>query len=257
MTEQHQQYLKTTESWLQEYQVDFSIEMHESYALIHLPDVPVILDFRKEPYLKPNHPGFQFGIELFIHRPDALKSRLLSITQKTERIFARKTTVVRQTKPMAQPFFERNHLGGYAQSKFKYALVFEGEIVAMATFAQGRNFNLHNKNIRSYELIGFCQKNNYTVVGGLTKLIKHFARAHKADHISTSVDLDWATGDAYKISGFLATQLHSPLRYAIHEKTGKRTYPPRAEKQADTSVNVTFPFINSGYQKFEQFSRLL
>jgi hypothetical protein len=257
MTEQNQQYLHAVEGWLREYQVAFSRELHPSHALIKLPDVPIILDFRTQPYQKPKSVGFQFGVELFLHRPDALKSRLLSITQKTERIFARKTTTVRETKPTAMPFFERNHLAGYAQAKFKYALVFEGEIVAMATFAQGRNFLVQNKNLRSYELIGFCQKNNYTVVGGLSKLIKHFARMHRADHISTTVDLDWATGDAYKKSGFVATQLHSPMSYALHEKTGKRAFPPRDDRQANTAANINFPFINSGYQKFEQFSRPL
>lgn len=257
MNQNEKNYIETFCHWLNLNGVHFEPEFHTGFAVINFEKNSCVLDFLHEPYKKPEVKGLHFGIDIFLFRPTALESKIISMLKKNLTIFARNTTVVRISSPEARPFFDTYHLGGYAQAKYKYALFCKDEMVAVATFAQGRNLNLEGEIVRSYELIGFCQKKGITVTGGLSKLVKHFAALHGAQHISTTVDLDWGTGEAYIKAGFKSTDLTPPMNFRVDENLRRRIYPSRFERATERVSHIKFPFQNSGYQKFEQFIRPL
>jgi hypothetical protein len=58
------------------------------------------------------------------------------------------------------------------------------------------------KGEQSGELIRFCNKLDYTVVGGLSKLLKHFITQYQVDDVMTYIDKDWSDGKSFIQLGF-------------------------------------------------------
>ncbi len=239
--------------WLKEMDVPFKTQNNESFAVIKSEAVSLVLDFMRIPYYKPQAKGYTFSLDHFLFHPIGLKSRIQSLFGKTETIFARNCSASRITKKEAEPFFEANHISGYANAKLKYGLHYRGELVATITFAQGRNLKISDGIMRSYEWVGFCQKAGITVTGGLSKLLKTFERDKQPDHIATYIDCDWADGNAFKKLGFKITEELPALPFNIDWKTGLRSFPSRGSRKSKTFDPKFFPYRNSGYVKFEHF----
>jgi hypothetical protein len=253
LLQQEKVFVTTVGNWLTEMGVPFSQHYHHGFASIQSNTISVVLDYMRLPYHKPDLQGYMFSLDHYLFHPKALHSRLMSLFGKTETIFARNCQALRITKKEAEPFFEINHLSGFANAKLKYGLYHKRELVAAITFAQGRNLKTENGTVRSYEWIGFCQKAGITVTGGLSKLIKTFVRDKQPDHIATYVDRDWAEGEAFQKLGFKSTEELPPLNFSIDWQTGARSFPSRVSRKEKTIDESSFPYINSGYLKFEHF----
>ena len=65
------------------------------------------------------------------------------------------------------------------------------------TFGKSR----FNKNIE-YELLRFCNLKNVTIIGGASKLLKHFERTIKPSSLVSYANRDWSQGNLYKHLGF-------------------------------------------------------
>ena len=150
---------------------------------------------------------------------EASKSRLCSLLGVTQKIHARQCIVRRISKPEAKLFLDTNHTMGYASSYFHYGLFLKDELVAIASFSKGRRMNRLPENKKSFELIRFCNKNFYTVVGGLSKLVHTFEEEQKPGDIMTYVDKLWGEPHAYYALGFLLEQVTAPLvlKIAFHD----------------------------------------
>lgn len=85
------------------------------------------------------------------------------------KINARDCDLTKLTKNKTKAFLEDNHVQGYAASLVNYGLVYKDELVQVMTFGKPR-FNKYY----SWELIRDCTKSGYQVVGGASKLWKHF-----------------------------------------------------------------------------------
>jgi hypothetical protein len=133
---------------------------------------------------------------------DAVKSRLASLLGVTRRIFARSCKIQRITKTVAKVFVDENHLMGYAQSYFNYGLFQRDELLAVACFSKGRKMDRLPGDKRSFELVRFCNLNYCTVVGGLSKLIRHFEEEQTPGDIMTYIDKQWGEPRSYLNLGF-------------------------------------------------------
>lgn len=120
------------------------------------------------------------------------------------RIFARKCEIVDVDVTTARQFLTSNHMQGYVGAKYKKGLMYEGELVALATFGRPR-FNRQC----DLELYRFASKIGVTVVGGLTRLISS-VKFHK---LISYADRRWSTGKAYISSGFEYKGKTSPGYY--------------------------------------------
>lgn len=127
-----------------------------------------------------------------------------------QKIFARKTKRVPVTADQAREFYDANHIQGYIPCETHHGLMFEGTIVAMASF--GKRKHLFNSD--TIELIRFCTQLNTQVVGGLSKLIKGFSK------LRTYCDLRLFNGSGYKSAGFKEVSISKP-RYC-YVKNGHR-----------------------------------
>lgn len=112
-------------------------------------------------------------------------------------IYARKCEVQEISSIVSDEFTEVNHLQGKFRSKVNLGLFFSGELVAIMTFSTPR----YNKKYE-YELIRFCNKLNTRVVGGASKLLKHFIKTYNPKSIISYANLRFSKGNMYEKLGF-------------------------------------------------------
>lgn len=74
--------------------------------------------------------------------------------------------------------------------------------MSIAIFSGGRHMRDQAPDYRSFELVRFCHKAGYRVVGGLSKLLKAFIKDFKPHDIMTYVDRDWAQDSNLRTLGF-------------------------------------------------------
>ena len=252
--DQKAQFAQSLSQWLTQWQVDFTKKTHSDTVLFKLKDhkFNIVLDFLETPYPFGSVNNICLSIDYFILRYDALYSRLQSLFNQTKRIHARSTTIKRMTKDEAQPFFEACHLSGYVQGHHNYGMFVQEKLVAAITFAKGRNFKIYDRPMRSYEWVGYCSLNGHTVVGGISKLIAHFAEEKRVDHLVTYLDKAWATTKSLEKLGFELVEELPPLPFRIDMESRKRVYPSRDDRAQGKINRHKFPFQNGGYLKFQQ-----
>lgn len=158
------------------------------------------------------------------HKRDIVESRVLSLLGRTKRIHARLTEVKKLSKPEMVGFLEENHLSVPVTGKHKYGLVYKEELVAVATFSASCPVHRDGEVYRSHELLRFCNRNGTTVVGGLSKLIKHFIKMHDPDDIMSYADLDWSKGESYTRLGFKKIGELPPQTFYVDPGTLERYY---------------------------------
>lgn len=127
---------------------------------------------------------------------DLMKSRVRSIMGGNDRLYARKTTVIKPSREQVVEFLKANHIQGYCQYKHAYALEYNGEMVSLMTFGKSR----YNKNI-PHELLRYCNRAGLNVVGGASRLLKQFTRENDGNIISYC-DRMRNTGNLYSMLGF-------------------------------------------------------
>lgn len=69
-----------------------------------------------------------------------------------------------------------------------------------------------------YELLRYCNKLNSSVVGGASKLLKHFIKIHKPDKIITYANRRYSDGNLYNKIGFAETQKTIPNYWYVVNK---------------------------------------
>ncbi|MES2559045.1 MAG: hypothetical protein V4590_04860 [Bacteroidota bacterium] len=161
--------------------------------------------------------------DVYIKNKTLVEARLLSLIGVRSRIHARKTTIMRIDKQQAEDFLNTHHLQQYVSAYYKYALVLNDEIVAVATFSKSRVMQDGAVPYRSYELIRFASKTGTTVTGGLGKLLNHFIEQHHPAHLMTYADRDWSTGEGYVKLGFTETSRTPPQLFWVDIETYERS----------------------------------
>jgi len=147
------------------------------------------------------------------------------INIETKRIYARKCTIeilndkeknitltnkqIKENNKIVKDFENKNHLQGNRVSSIKIGLFYEiegkKELISLMTFGISR----YNKNYE-YELIRFCTKIGYQVIGGASKLLKHFERQYKPKSLISYANRRWSNGNLYKKIGFKYVNETSP-----------------------------------------------
>ncbi|SER21343.1 hypothetical protein [Pedobacter rhizosphaerae] len=154
--------------------------------------------------------------DVWLTKPQQVMARVQSLLGINKRIHGRKTQVKRISKPVADQFLNHNHLQGAVSARYKYGLILQEELVAVATFSALRKMNFA-ENYKSAELIRFAVKAGYSVTGGLSKLIAGFKEDLEPQDIMTYADRDWSAGDAYHRLGFQQTGILEPQYFVLTE----------------------------------------
>lgn len=156
-------------------------------------------------------------------QPNIVKSRLKSIFGIIHnKIYARNCVIKEVDKKTSLNFINENHIQGYVQSKYQYALYYNGIIVSIMTFGKRRITINKNKNENEYELLRFTNVNDVIVIGGFSKLLKHFIKKIKPEKIITYADVRWSginpEKTVYAKNNFKFIQITKPNYWYVSKK---------------------------------------
>lgn len=168
------------------------------------------------------------GIHLFhifedewFYKSDIVKSMIKNLLGLIDnKIYARCCEIREVGFTDSKKFLNENHLQGHTPSAKRYGLYYNDELVSLMTFGKSRHFIGNNQD--KWELIRFCNKINTNVVGGASKLFKHFIKENSVNEIISYADRRWSNGKIYGILGFTKYNESAPNYYYI--KRRKRIY---------------------------------
>ncbi len=127
----------------------------------------------------------------WINKKDIFKSFISNkLHYNNKKIYARNCDIRYIESKEAMNFLENNHIQGKTGSNYKIGLYYKNELVSLMTF-------------KDNELNRFCSKINTTVVGGFSRLLKHFISNCVYDNIVSYSDNTYSYGEIYKNNGFV------------------------------------------------------
>jgi hypothetical protein len=167
-------------------------------------------------------------------------------------IYARKCSVVELDNQETRTFLNINHLQGHVNSSINLGLKCGDELVSILTLSKSRFSKKHE-----YEIYRFCNKLNFSVVGGASKLFNYFIKSWDPNSVITYADRKFGEGKLYEKLGFNflhnstpgysyfkkgQIELQSRIRFQKHKLVDKlETYDPL--------LTAWENMINNGYDR--------
>jgi len=187
-------------------EIKLGIEYHGLYW--HSESIILNKNYHQEKHLLAKEKNVQL-IQIFedewIEKQNIIKSILLNKMGKSpNKVFARKCKIKEVSNKEAKQFLFDNHLQSEINGTHM-GLYFESELVSMITMGKSR----FNKKY-DYEILRFCNKLNYSITGGLSRLLSHFKKLNPNSSIITYADARYGTGSGYENCGFEYKELTNP-----------------------------------------------
>lgn len=182
-------------------------------------------------------------------RQDIVKSMISSRLGLNHKIYGRQCLIKEVSSKEAKPFLANNHIQGASASSVNYGLYYNDELVAIMTFGKSR----FNKKY-DWELIRYCSKIGTNVIGGASKLFKHFLKNHDGSIVSYA-NRRYSNGNLYHTLGFRLTNTSKP-NY-VYFKNGEMLSRIKCQKHKlktflenyDDDLSETENMKNNGYTK--------
>ena len=132
------------------------------------------------------------------HKKDVVKSILRNMINKNfSSIPARKCSIQTISSKISAEFLNKNHIQGVDRSSVKIGLFYKDVLVSVMTFCESR----FNKKI-DWELSRFCNILNTNVIGGASRLFKHFIKTYNPTNVISYSDRRYFIGSIYLNLGF-------------------------------------------------------
>ena len=131
----------------------------------------------------------------WINNKELIKSMILNkIGLCNKKIFARKCKISEINNDDFKNFCLNNHIDGSIPTSMKYGLYYDDELVCVM------GFNKHHT--YEWEISRLASVKNSVVVGGASKLFKHFISTVKPNNVMTYANRCYSNGEVYKNIGF-------------------------------------------------------
>lgn len=148
---------------------------------------------------------------------DRIKTLLFAASQ---RIYARNTTITQITNKQCTDFLKRNHIHHNVRgAKVSYALSSNDELLMVMSFGKPR----YNKQAE-WELLRLASKSDVQIVGGASKLFKHFIRSADPQSIVSYQDLNWGFSNVYQLIGMSYDGITPPSYQYFHKSAPLTLY---------------------------------
>lgn len=157
---------------------------------------------------------------------------------------ARKCVIKTVKSNVKNTFLNETHLQGACNSSINLGLYYNDMLVSVCTFGRSR----YNKQFE-YELIRFSSKLNHTVIGGFSKLLKHFIKVYSPKSLLTYCDRSISNGHTYLKNNFKLIGITAPNYFYFK---GANVY-SREEFQKH-KLKDKLDFFNSDLTEFENMS---
>lgn len=212
---------------------------------------------------------------------EMVQERILARLERFRSIFARKCKVIsgRGNQAVAEQvreFLHKHHSYSSAKCRYRYALEYEGEIVAVATFSEGRPMvrkigsllqnvpkeeqeNAEILIFDSYEWVRYASLPGVRVVGGMGRLLNAFIEERYTRiepgtplEVMTYSDSEWGNGQVYEKLGFKYAGERPPVEYFVNRKTYIRYSQRLYEKELLSGAQPEdfYTIRNLGSKKF-------
>lgn len=212
---------------------------------------------------------------------EMVQERILARLERFTSVFARKCKVLSGRGNAAMPdlvndFLRKHHTYSTAKCRYRYALEYEGQIVAVATFSEGRPMvrkideplvNVPKDEqedasiliFDSYEWIRYASLPGVRVVGGMGRLLKAFVEERYSRiepgtplEVMTYSDTEWGNGEVYEKLGFKYAGSRPPVKYFVNRHTYTRLSERLYEKEllAGALPSDFYTIENLGSRKF-------
>ena len=136
--------------------------------------------------------------DIYINKKKIVESRLLNLFGLSKTIFARKCIIKEFTEKegkICSNFLKENHTQGSIGSSVKIGLYYNEELVSVMTFGKLRKNMGQRSGENCYELLRFCNKCEYCVVGSASKLFKYFIKKYDPISITSYADKMWSSSE--------------------------------------------------------------
>lgn len=169
-------------------------------------------------------------IQIFAHEwhysKTAVKSRIRAILHCNENIIgARNTKCELASFDEVIPFLNEFHIQGGARFEKALKLHKDGLILAVMTFSRH-----HRQNSNALVLNRYCVRDNYSIIGGAAKLLKH---ANIKEPIISYSDNRWSSGDIYRQLNF---KLDAHIRHDYFYFKGLNVFSKQSMKKTKEEV---------------------
>lgn len=210
---------------------------HNSTAAIFNTD-PIKYDYHKLKSVECMYKGIFlfhiFGYE-WTHKREIIESMIRNLLNKSDdRIYARKTEIRSVDSSTSRKFLNDNHRQGSSTSSINLGLYYNDELVSLMTFGKMRNSigTSSNEDLTNcWELVRFCSKLNTSVVGGASKLFKHFITVYNPIKIRSFSDIAHTRGSLYSTLGFKCIRTSEPGYVWVNTKNDIAYHRMNAQKQ--------------------------
>jgi hypothetical protein len=150
----------------------------------------------------------------WVFKNDIICSMILNKLNKSNKVYGRKTEVKEiSDNKLIRKFLNENHIQGFVGSKIKLGLFFNDELVSLMTFGGLRRSMGYDPTDGDFELMRFCNKLNHSVIGGASKLFKHFIENYRYNTILSYSDNSYSNGNLYINLGFELENKETKLNY--------------------------------------------
>jgi len=150
----------------------------------------------------------------WVNNKDIVKSRLKNLFKLTDnKVYGRKCIIKEVNTKDKTKFLNDNHIQGTIGSKVNLGLYYNDDLVSIMTFGKGRVVMNGVKN--EWELLRFCNKINHSVIGGASKLFKHFIKNYNPNQLISYADRRWSQGNLYNQLGFNKTHNSTPNYFYV------------------------------------------
>lgn len=183
----------------------------------------------------------------WVEKTEIVKSVLESKLGMSKRIYARKCQIVEISKRRHIEFMDENHMQGGKGCTVAYGLEHDDRLLAVMSF------NKHHK--YQWEITRFATEVGMTVVGGASKIFKHFIREHNPDSILTFADRRYSDGNLYKKLGFDLDSITSPNYFYVknHRIFSRQQFQKHKLKDKlenfDPEMTEVQNMFNNGYRR--------
>ena len=199
---------------------------------------------------------YQFYEDEWLYKKNIVKSIISNALNKNvNKYYARKCVIKKVDYKDAVNFFNTNHLQGYCNSKYRYGLYYNNELVSMMMFSKTR-INTNNQR-HEYEMTRFCNKLNATVIGGASKLFKYFIEHIHPQSIVSYADRRYSKGKLYNMLGFSCYNISKPSYFYVINKQRVNRFVLRKDilvKKYNCPLNMTeheFCYKNKWYRIYD------
>lgn len=167
----------------------------------------------------------------WIYKQDIIKSRILNLLGKSGKIYARKCSIkeVNDNK-LIKDFLDNNHIQGFVGSKIKIGLFYQNELVCLMTFGYKRKSMGQKGGEGTYEMLRFCNRLNTNVIGGASRLFKHFVKNYNPKEVISYADRSWSQGGLYENLRFQLIGKTDPNYYYFKNKKKLHRFNFRKDK---------------------------